>query len=384
MVRFSCESFYNEKSIALNNFTETVRSDAGVEHNRFCLRGSHSTKVPRGTQERKHQNSEFLPLSKSTTLNALRSVCILDIASLACAKNRNFLPILDHHGGHQMRNSSFGSKEKSGWKIGGETTTARANGGAQETDPLIRRGSTTASSTNHRSSNNPDNPNLRERRPSRSSPITTSLINQRFGGPSGEDQSYQSTTMNTNSAGGSANSNNNDEPTSSYTQLKDDASRTGNASVGGNSVGSFQNSTGGSRSVHSLRRSHILSGGGENGGGGQGNSSPLLEIPEEIYRVRKAALQVLKPLTRTWVSVRPRAIYFFSFARTPFFCSIDTSANKFLPHLSCFPVCISCHFLNYTTLRNQFNDHRLGPLISLAYRFNWFCTDGITWNGKVD
>lgn len=29
---------------------------------------------------------------------------------------------------------------------------------------------------------------------------------------------------------------------------------------------------------------------------------PLLEIPEEIYAVRKAALQVLKPLTSSWVS----------------------------------------------------------------------------------
>lgn len=29
---------------------------------------------------------------------------------------------------------------------------------------------------------------------------------------------------------------------------------------------------------------------------------PILEIPEEIYAVRKAALQVLKPLTKTWVS----------------------------------------------------------------------------------
>ena len=28
---------------------------------------------------------------------------------------------------------------------------------------------------------------------------------------------------------------------------------------------------------------------------------PLLEIPEEIYAVRKSALQVLKPLTKTWV-----------------------------------------------------------------------------------
>jgi hypothetical protein len=29
--------------------------------------------------------------------------------------------------------------------------------------------------------------------------------------------------------------------------------------------------------------------------------APILEIPEEIYIVRKAALQVLKPLTKTWV-----------------------------------------------------------------------------------
>lgn len=40
--------------------------------------------------------------------------------------------------------------------------------------------------------------------------------------------------------------------------------------------------------------------------GGSTNHStdyPVLEIPEEIYSVRKAALQVLKPLTKTWVSV---------------------------------------------------------------------------------
>lgn len=201
-----------------------------------------------------------------------------------------------------MRNSSFGSKEKSGWKIGGETT-ARANGGAQETDPLIRRGSTTTSSTNHRSSSSSDNPNLRERRPSRSSPITVSLLNQRFGGPNGEEQNYQAKTMDASPSAhsGSANSTNNDEPTTSYTQLNDDASRTGNGSVGGNSSASYQNSTGGgSRSVHSLRRTHLVA--VENGGEGQGNP-PLLEIPEEIYRVRRAALQVLKPLTRTWLIV---------------------------------------------------------------------------------
>lgn len=217
-----------------------------------------------------------------------------------------------------MRNSSFGSKEKSGWKIGGETS-ARANGGAQETDPLIRRGTTTTSSINHRSSSTTDNPNLRERRSSRSSPITVSLLNQRFGGPNGEEENYQAKTMDASSAAhsGSVNSKNSDEPTTSYTQLKDDASRTGNGSVGGNSSASYQNSTGGgSRSVHSLRRTHLVP--GENVGEGQGNP-PLLEIPEEIYRVRRAALQVLKPLTRTWVRI---AIILLSFARTPFLATI--------------------------------------------------------------
>jgi len=34
---------------------------------------------------------------------------------------------------------------------------------------------------------------------------------------------------------------------------------------------------------------------------GSGSQPPVLEIPEEIYTVRKAALKVLKPLTRTWV-----------------------------------------------------------------------------------
>ena len=39
-------------------------------------------------------------------------------------------------------------------------------------------------------------------------------------------------------------------------------------------------------------------------GSGSQDQPPLLEIPEEIYAVRKAALKVLKPLTKTWVSVR--------------------------------------------------------------------------------
>lgn len=45
---------------------------------------------------------------------------------------------------------------------------------------------------------------------------------------------------------------------------------------------------------------------------------PVLEIPEEVYAVRKAALTVLKPLTRTWVSfmiakIAHSAVLHFSF-----------------------------------------------------------------------
>ena len=212
-----------------------------------------------------------------------------------------------------MRNSSFGSKDKSGWKVGG----------AQETDPLIR------STNSRRSSNNNPDSNLRERRSSSRSPIAVSLFNQRFGGPGGVESNITIPNMNPNPVAAATNSSaasapfisntttstnpNNDEPTSSYNQIQE------GGSLGGNSAGSYQNSTAGggeggsnapstnsnsNRSLHSLRRSHLLSGreaGVSSGGEGSGNSSPLLEIPEEVYRVRRAALQVLKPLTRTWV-----------------------------------------------------------------------------------
>jgi len=38
-------------------------------------------------------------------------------------------------------------------------------------------------------------------------------------------------------------------------------------------------------------------------GDGDGTIPPLMEIPEDVYAVRKAALQVLKPLTKTWLIV---------------------------------------------------------------------------------
>ena len=39
------------------------------------------------------------------------------------------------------------------------------------------------------------------------------------------------------------------------------------------------------------------------GSSGSDEEQPQTEIPEEIYAVRKAALKVMKPLTKTWVSI---------------------------------------------------------------------------------
>jgi hypothetical protein len=74
----------------------------------------------------------------------------------------------------------------------------------------------------------------------------------------------------------------------------------------GESSQSYQNSIGSTanRSLHSLRRSYLIEKAARDAtvvAAGSTDSPPLLEIPEEIYAVRKAALRVLKPLTRTWV-----------------------------------------------------------------------------------
>lgn len=66
------------------------------------------------------------------------------------------------------------------------------------------------------------------------------------------------------------------------------------------SVGSSKGSghyTPGSRSVHSVKKQQSPS----DGEGSDRDQGPLLEVPEHIYAVRKGALSVLKPLTKTWV-----------------------------------------------------------------------------------
>jgi hypothetical protein len=179
--------------------------------------------------------------------------------------------------------------------------------------------SLSSSSAFHPSSNNNNNPesrsgsHIRERRPSRS-PITTP--GQRFGGG----------VMETSSSNISSASAAMEASGTPYTRLQDTArTRSGNTNMGDNhsaTGGSYQNSTlsgatatttsnnsssaagaASNRSLHSLRRSYLIEKTAREATGTlTSDHPPLLEIPEQIYGIRKAALQVLKPLTRTWVS----------------------------------------------------------------------------------
>lgn len=78
---------------------------------------------------------------------------------------------------------------------------------------------------------------------------------------------------------------------------------------------------------------------------------PLLEISEEIYAVRKSALQVMKPLIGSWVSVKPL-----------FLCTLLS-----LPRL-------------YGRISNLMSPFIL-PIACCLGRLCYIIT---TWNGKVD
>jgi hypothetical protein len=90
---------------------------------------------------------------------------------------------------------------------------------------------------------------------------------------------------------------------------------------GGSSRSSRSSRGGGSASGHEHAAHNTPGGGGgtyreaasvDDRSLGSGELPPLLEIPEEIYAVRKAALQVLKPLTKTWVSFRSQMFKYCS------------------------------------------------------------------------
>jgi hypothetical protein len=139
---------------------------------------------------------------------------------------------------------------------------------------------------------------------------------------SSNQQMYQATAAKTHDNGSSSSNHNHLEggPTTEYTEITYHASA---SARGGSQHGDLDSSSHhshhgnlNSRSSLSTRSSHIPIRRAGTASLTRGSNSheeldhdlthsesnpPLLEIPEEIYAVRKAALQVLKPLTRTWV-----------------------------------------------------------------------------------
>jgi hypothetical protein len=111
---------------------------------------------------------------------------------------------------------------------------------------------------------------------------------------------------------------------------------------GGGTTGSISQ-RGGSGSRHTASRSDY----GHDDTDTIDEAPPLLEIPEEIYAVRKAALQVLKPLNKTWVRDGIRCAISFCFRTTPDLCF----------HVSIF---------------------------SLGRYISWLCSYGALWYGSVD
>jgi hypothetical protein len=174
------------------------------------------------------------------------------------------------------------SRETRGRNKGSEAqaTTAR------ETDPLLQTSSPSHFPSRRTETNTNGGSSIRARRSSRSPTVS---VNQHFG----PLEHQQHDPMNTEHAADTPDQN----IQQAYNIFQDDRSRSGNMSLDVSSRISTESSQ--SRSAHQPLRRHYVA---EKGGGSFGDHPPLLEIPEEIYGVRKAALSVLKPLTKTWVS----------------------------------------------------------------------------------
>ena len=159
-----------------------------------------------------------------------------------------------------MRQASNLSRDKTtAWNSGGEATSAG------ESDPLLEG----VVPSYHQSGS------IRSRRTSRSPSISSA--NNNFGSTVEQMNSPMEADSNIQDA---------------Y-QIFNSPSQGGYSSVASSSRGYVS----GSRSVRSLRRHYHM----EESQNGP-DQPPLLEIPEQIYGVRQAALKVLKPLTKTWVS----------------------------------------------------------------------------------
>lgn len=165
--------------------------------------------------------------------------------------------------------------------------SAIRNTSAVETDPLIRASRTGGS--------------IRVRRGSKS-PVFTSMMVQDYGGSNGGDDDndhhhdgYESIDDVPSRETLQQQSFQDDEETASY-----------HYPYHHESADSINTGSGGtSRLDVPLHQSEKLAGipSSESMSVETNAQPPLLEIPEEVYAVRKAALRVLKPLTKTWVRV---------------------------------------------------------------------------------
>jgi hypothetical protein len=257
-----------------------------------------------------------------------------------------------------------------GWKLGGGETTAswgsREEGEgaatvAYETDPLLRnnpsrissKSSAVAASSYIQSSNN----NLRERR---KSPVPTSVtMNSPISISKTEPSSSYTPLQDDND--NNINNNNNSNPKrawSGHNSMGDNSSSYQNSNASHNS----DNATSNNRSWHSFRRSYLVEKAARDATG-SGELPPLVEIPEEIYAVRKAALRVLKPLTRTWV--RRKSIHL----------------------LVCNTLLTSIMFFSPLYGRDYTSSHESFRMPFIPFSANRLCGirhDRAVWNGSLD
>jgi hypothetical protein len=169
-----------------------------------------------------------------------------------------------------MRRQAPRSREKAAWNRGGNSSDAPAT----ETDPLLEASAPAYLHSTQGAS-------IRARRSSRSP-----TLNPHFG--SGQQRDQMNYPLDADSK--------DIDLHDAYQIVQDPSNRSQSSSVGeGSSKGSSSRYVPGNRSAHSLRRQNPQNEEGI-------DHPPLLEIPEQIYAVRKGALSVLKPLTNTWVS----------------------------------------------------------------------------------
>ena len=178
-----------------------------------------------------------------------------------------------------MRPPSPHSRDRTSWN-GRESTATTAT----ETDPLLLDSASASTRRSNRTESHGGS--IRARRSSRSPTVS---LNRHFGSV---DQRQEQLQMNVALA---ANQPENDLQ-QDYNIIHDDTSRSGNLSLSGSS----RQSTRSGISNTTNRRQYLSEKRSKEGGV---EHPPLLEIPEEVYGVRKAALAVLKPLTKTWVRI---------------------------------------------------------------------------------